>query len=175
MMRVRPLLAVLLALTAGCTIERPTEADYLAVLPKVLAFSEADARANAPGRRAEGPLHVDLKSFVGGARLVTKTDVKPEAVRQALGRPAVISVHADSTLLCDQGDMVGGCWVREYGVYVHLNLMRWAPGELTAFVASTTTDRREFPTRICDRVWKVRYERVGTEWKEMERELRKGC
>lgn len=175
MMRAARALFLPLAVLAACTTERPSAEVYLDVLPRVVEFAENDARREQPGQPATGPLIVDLPSFAFGGRTVTGANVDTARLRAAIGKPFVDIpfAQADSALLCDQGGTVGGCWVRQYGVYLHLNQARAAGGRMTVLLTSTSTNRSEFPTRICDRVWRLVFLRRDGQWEMAERDLRR--
>lgn len=176
----RAALLLSLAALAACT-ERPAPEAYLDVLPRAVEFAEADARRTQPGQPAQGPLIVDLASFAYGARTVTATQVDTARLRAAVGRPFmnIPFTQADSAMLCDEGGGsglgggTGGCWVRQYGVYLHLNQARAAGDRMTLLVTSTSTNRSVFPTHICDRVWRLVFLRSDGEWELAERDLRR--
>lgn len=171
MNRLSAALAAACLLAAGCTTPRPTVRDYLSIVPDVVRHMEADARRNAPSRPVEGPLLLDVESFRGGGYWVTRQTVSGDSVQRvvpvrftpAAGREAV---------LCEEGDM-GGCWVREYGVFLRMNLMKHTADEMLAIATTYTTDRRAFPPQVCERVWRIRYGRDGGGWKVLSRELRR--
>jgi hypothetical protein len=164
-----------LALLAACDPPRPSEQDYLAVLHGLVPQMEADGRQHAAGPAVDGPLMVDVKSFVGGARRVTLRPVEAGRVQQALGGGFVAAVP-DSTVLCDRSQMGSGCWVKAYGVFVHLRLMEAVSKDwMQAHVSVTTTDRRGYPTSFCERIWKIDFERAGAGWIQKRKELIKGC
>jgi hypothetical protein len=169
------LAAVLAASVAACAPPRPSEQDYLSVISRVMNVAAADGRAHSVGQKAEGPLLVDVKSFAVGGRLVTLHPVEKQRVRQAL--PGTYETATpDSALFCDQSDLGSGCWVKGYGVFVHLKLMAANSADrMQAHVSVTTTDRRAYPTNYCERIWKVDFARAGTAWSELGHELIKDC
>lgn len=171
----RALLCLPLALLAGCAAELPSAESYLEVLPQLVEFAEADARQTQPGQPATGPLFVDLPSIGYGARTVTGGSIDTVRLRSAIGRPFenYPAARADSVLLCDDTGTIGGCWVRQYGVYLKLTEARAAGDRMTVLVMSTTTNRAEFPTRICDRTWRVVVERRDGAWALGDRQLRR--
>lgn len=160
-------------LLAACSGERPTEAEFFDISRQVLRFAEQDARQNQPGRPAEGPLYVNLNSFRNAAHRVTGATVSEDSMSRVLGEPT----HAvlEQVLLCDAESGFGGCWVRKFGVWVNLNLVRHAGDELTAHVRTTSTDRRRLPSDFCDRVWTLEFRREGGQWRMAERRLRRDC
>ena len=168
--------AALAALALGaCAAPRPSQQDYLSVLPGIVPFMEADGRENAMGEKVDGPLLVDVKSFAVGGRLATLQPIDSALVHRALGGP-FISAVPDSTVLCDRSQMGSGCWVKQYGVFVHLKLMQAVSKDwMQAHVSVTTTDRRAYPTNFCERIWKMDFERAGTGWRQTKRQLIKGC
>lgn len=168
----RILLAAALLL-AACSGEQPTEAEFFDISRQILRFAEQDARQNQPGRPAEGPLYVNLNSFRTAATKVTGAAVPEDSMSRVLGEPT----HAvlEQVLLCDAESGFGGCWVRKFGVWVNLNLVRQAGDELTAHVRSTSTDRRSLPSDFCDRVWTLEFRREGGQWRMAERRLRRDC
>lgn len=174
MKRAARVLFLLLAVIAACSPERPAPEVYLDALPRVIEFAEADARRNQPGQPAQGPLIVDLPSFAYGARTVTGVEVDTARLRAAVGQPFlnIPFAQADSAMLCDEGGGIGGCWVRQYGVYLHLNQARAAGDRMTVLLTSTTTNRSLFPTHICDRVWRLIFLRRDGQWEMAERDLR---
>ena len=171
----RALLFLSVVLLAGCAPELPSAESYLEVLPQVVEFAEADARRAQPGQPATGPLYVDLPSIGYGARTVTGASVDTVRLRAAIGRPFLDypAPRADSVLLCDDTGTIGGCWVRQYGVYLKLTEARAAGDRMTVLVMSTTTNRAEFPTRICDRTWRMVVERREGAWSLGDRQLRR--
>lgn len=170
MKRAAVLALLLAAPVAGC-VESPSAEGFLAVVPRIVDVVEQDARANAPGGAATGPLLMDLRSFVANGSQLVGEDLTSEQVTAAVGRPFEAVVEADSALLCDSPDATD-CWVRRHGVYVHLNVVRGTEGQITALARGTVTDRSSFPTHICDRVWRMVFVREGAGWTLAERELR---
>jgi len=167
--------AAALALLGACAAPRPTPQDYLAVLPGIVPQMEKDGRDNAQGPPVDGPLLVDVKSFAVGARLATLDTIGRDRVARALGGPFIAAVP-DSTVLCDRSQMGSGCWVKQYGVFVHLKLMQAVSKDwMQAHVSVTTTDRRAYPTNFCERIWKLDFERAGTGWRQTKKELVKSC
>jgi hypothetical protein len=82
----------------------------------------------------------------------------------------------EDVLLCDEeGTGGGGCWVREYGVFVTVNAVRRSEGRMTALVRSISTDRRVRPTFLCDRYWRLRFVRRNGEWRLEEQTLNRSC
>lgn len=160
-------------LLAGCVGEPVPFPEFAGIARQVLAFAENDARQNQPGRVADGPLYVNVLSFRTAANKVTGEVISEDSMSRALGEPT----HAllEQALLCDTEQGFGGCWVRKYGVWVNLNLVRRAGDELTAHVRSTSTDRRFRPSDFCDRVWTLNFRRQGGEWRLAERRLRRDC
>lgn len=174
MKRIALFAATLLPLMlAGCTGPRPTMPEYLGVARQILQFAEQDARQNQPGRVADGPLYVNLISFQNAAEHVTGDTLSQDSMSRALGEPT----HAilEQALLCDTESGFGGCWVRKYGVWVNLNIVRRSGGDLRAHVRSTSTDRRRRPTDFCDRVWMLDFRKEGGEWRMADRTLRRDC
>jgi hypothetical protein len=165
------LAAALLAL-AGCSGEPVSVPDFMDISRQVLRFAEADARQNQPGREADGPLYVNVNSFRTAAAKATGQDVPFDSVSRALGEPT--QAVLEQALLCDTVGF-GGCWVRKYGIWVNLNLVRHAGDELTAYVRSTSTHRAQRPTDFCDRVWTLDFRREGGRWRLAERELQRDC
>ncbi|HEU0012156.1 MAG TPA: hypothetical protein VFQ45_00650 [Longimicrobium sp.] len=172
MKRAAPALAALLL--AACSSTRPTREDYFEVMRQMVRFVEDDARRNAPGRVADGPLQVDLRSFRGGGFAVTRESFTDDDIAAALGRP-IVRAEMEDVMLCDTVSSVGGCWVRQFGVFVHLNVARTTTDQVTALVRTTTTDRRTHPSDWCDRVWWLRYRKQGGAWSLAERDLRESC
>ena len=160
-------------LVSGCGGDRVTVPEFVGIARQVLAFAENDARQNQPGRVADGPLYVNVLSFRTAANKITGETLSEDSVSRALGEPT----HAllEQALLCDTEQGFGGCWVRKYGVWVNLNLVRRAGNELTAHVRSTSTDRSVHPTDFCDRVWTLDFRREAGQWRLAERRLRRDC
>ena len=165
--------ALLLPLLAGCSGDPVPMSEFVPVARQVLAFAEIVARQNQPGRGADGPLYVHVLSFRNAANKVTGATLSEDSMSRALGEPT----HAvlEQALLCDTEQGFGGCWVRKYGVWVNLNLVRHAGDELTAHVRSTSTNRSLRPTDFCDRVWTLDFRREGGQWRLAERRLRRDC
>jgi hypothetical protein len=167
--------AALAAALLACAPPRPSEQDYLSVISRVMAIAVQDGQTHVSGEKADGPLMVDVKSFAVGGRLVTLHPVDRARVQRALpGR--YVTATPDSALFCDQSELGSGCWVRGYGVFVHLKLMAAnSPNRMQAHVSVTTTDRRAYPTNYCERIWKVDFARAGAAWNETGHELIKDC
>ena len=171
-----PLAACALLALAACQPERHTPRDFYAILPQLVRFVETDARQEAEGRPAEGPLYIHTNSFAGGGWQLTRQRLNPDTVFAAIGRADAQSAVPREALILEDSAGFGGRWVRGYGVLLHMNLMKWDAEEMTATVTSYTTDRRRFPTDICRRVWRVSFREAGEgRWELGERELRKAC
>lgn len=184
----RSALLLLATLLPACAPERPSVQDYYAILPDLVRFTEADARAAAQGQPSAGPLWVDSASFAGGGFTITRQPLNRDSVVAAMQNPDARAVsHQQVIMLRDTGDVTadgggdmlgvdGGRWVREYGVLLRMNLTKWEPGEIVATVTSYTTDRRNWPTNICRRVLRVTYAKQddGT-WRRTGSEVRKQC
>ena len=174
MKRTIPLLPLALAALAACGGGRPSKADYLALAPLIVQFMEADARANMLGQASNGPLWVDGKGFAALGGEVTGDTVSRESVLAAIGRGN--DAEPRQVLLADEESGFGGRWVREYGIYVSPNVGRATADQVTAFVGNYVTDRRAFPTDICDRVWRLRFRKgADGKWALTDRELRRDC
>jgi hypothetical protein len=171
----RTVLAAVLPLLflAGCSGERPTEAEFFGIARQVLQFAERDARQNQPGRVADGPLYVNLNSFRTAATKVLDRELPKDSISLALGEPT--DALLEQALLCDTEQGFGGCWVRKYGVWVNLNLVRQSSDGLTAFVRSTTTNRAQRPTDFCDRVWELEFRKQDGQWRMAQQRLERDC
>lgn len=166
-------LPLLLSL-AACGGDRPTMPEFIGVAREVLRFAEADARQNQPGRVADGPLYVNLQSFRTAAIKMTGQEISEDSISRALGEPT--QAVLEQALLCDTMSSFGGCWVRKYGVWINLNLVRQAGGEMTAHVRSTTTNRSTRPTDFCDRVWTLDFQKQEAGgWRLAKQRLRRDC
>ncbi|MDB4951235.1 MAG: hypothetical protein JWM27_3884 [Gemmatimonadetes bacterium] len=171
--RLAPLALVLLA---ACAPPRPSEQDYLSVIPSVYRLAVADGQQHSMGEKADGPLLADVKSFAVNGRLVTLHPVDTAVVRRALGGPPFEVATPEQALLCDRSSMGSGCWVRQYGIFVHLKLMQAiSTDRMQAHISITTTDRRTYPTSQCERIWKQDFTRGSTGWTETGRSLVKDC
>lgn len=173
MKRAAAVLSLLLPLLAACDSRRPTQEEYLATVPRIIAFLEEDARKNAPGQPAEGPLFLDARSFTANGSRMVQAPIDTAAFRAAVRKPFETVVAEDSVLLLDETETAGGTWVKQYGVYLHLNQVRSAGDRMTALGRSTITDRSAFPTRICDRIWQMIFRREGGAWALAETNLRR--
>jgi hypothetical protein len=169
----RILFAAALLLLAGCSGDQLTQAEFFDVSRQILRFAEQDARQNQPGRPADGPLYVNLHSFRVAAYKVTGDSVPEDSMSRVLGEPT--QAVQEQVLLCDSESGIGGCWVRKFGIWVNLNLVRQAGDELTAHVRSTSTDRRRLPSDHCNRVWTLDFRKEGTQWRMVQRRLRRDC
>lgn len=169
----RIILAAGLLLLAACGGPEPTQAEFFDVARQVLRFAEQDARQNQPGGVADGPLYVNLNSFRIAAHKVTGDSVSEDSMSRVLGEPT--QAVQEQVLLCDSESGFGGCWVRKFGIWVNLNLVRQSGDELTAHVRSASTDRRRLPSDHCNRVWTLEFRREGTQWRMTERRLRRDC
>jgi hypothetical protein len=143
----RILFAAALPVLAACSGDRPTEAEFFDISRQILQFAEQDARQNQPGRVADGPLYVNLNSFRHAAARVTGQTISEDSISLALGEPT--QALGEQVLLCDTVGF-GGCWVRKYGVWINLNMVRHSGDEMTTYVRSSSTDRRRRPTDRCD-------------------------
>jgi hypothetical protein len=165
--------AVLPLLLSACGGPRPTLPEFLDVSRQILAFAEQDARQNQPGRPSDGPLYVNLNSFRHAATRVTGETISEDSISRALGEPT----HAlqEQVMLCDTVGF-GGCWLRKYGVWINLNMMRHAGGEMTAYVRTTSTDRRSRPSAWCDRIWVMDFQKQENgQWRLARRRLSRDC
>ena len=170
----RTVFAAGLLLLAACGGSDPTVAEFFDVARQVLRFAEQDARQNQPGRPSDGPLYVNLNSFRHAAGRVTGETLSEDSISRALGEPT--QALQEQVLLCDTASGFGGCWVRKYGVWVNLNLMRHAGDEMTAYVRSSSTDRRAIPSSWCDRVWELDFRRQESgAWRLSSQRLRRDC
>jgi hypothetical protein len=160
-------------LIGGCAGEPIPMSEFVPIAREVLAFAEKDARENQPGRVADGPLYVNVKSFQTAATKVTGEEISEDSMSRVLGEPT--QAILEQALLCDTTSQFSGCWVRKYGVWINLNLVRRSGDELTAHVRSTTTNRAQRPSDFCDRVWTLDFRREGGQWRMGERELRRDC
>ena len=168
--------ALLVLAAAACQPERHTAADYYAVLPQLVAVAERDAREHALGQPSAGPVFVDIDSFRGGGWQVTREYLDRDSLFAALGLPAARRATPQEALILEDTVGMGGRWVREYGVLLRLNLMKWEPDEMTATIANYTTDRREWPTDICERVLRVSFRQTGEDrWAHSGTEVRYEC
>ncbi|HLL83119.1 MAG TPA: hypothetical protein VK420_10730 [Longimicrobium sp.] len=173
MKRAASVLALLLL--TSCTGPRPTQEDYITVVRQVIAFIQEDSRTHMLGRPSDGPNWVDVKGFATRARQVTGDSIPVARLMEILGKPRIADPR--QVLLIDDEEQggLGGTWVREYGNYVSPNVVRYAGNQITMIVVGYTTDRRTFPTVICDRSWRVRYRKEGGQWRRTEQELLKNC
>jgi hypothetical protein len=170
----RTLAAALLPLAlAGCIRERPTPPQFMEISREILSFAEEDARRTQPGRANDGPLYVSVRSFHAAAEKATGATIPQERLAEALGEP--IEAELEQILLCDTTGTLDGCWVRQYGVFVNLNLVRLAGSELSAWVRTSSTDRRVHPTDFCHRVWRLDFRKAGEAWSLAERSLLRDC
>ena len=184
------LVALLAAAAAGCGGESYSHADYWAIVPDLVRFADADARTNAGGKRPEGPLLIDVKSFAGGAWQLTGTTVPRDSVMPhvAAAVPGAegVAQPQDAFMIQDTGTveatreaaagLYGGRWVKGYGVLLHLNLVKADASEIAVTVTSYATDRRNWPTGICRRIQRVTYRKAQNgAWQRTGAQLRKGC
>lgn len=160
-------------LMAGCSGEPVPMSEFIPIARQVLRFAEQDARQNQPGRVADGPLYVNVISFQNAATKVTGEEISQDSMSRALGEPT--QAILEQALLCDTASGFGGCWVRKYGVWINLNLVRRSGDEMTAHVRSTTTHRAQRPTDFCDRVWTIDFRRENGAWRMADRNLRRDC
>lgn len=175
-MRRSLLWATAAVLLSACSAGRPTPEDYLQVVRQVVQVMDEDARAHPLGRPPRGPLWVDARGFAGRGLEVTGEPVTKERILAALGRGAREAEPRQVLLAATDEDVLGGTWVREYGVHVSPNAARGTRDQITMLVANYRTDRRAMPTEICDRVWRLRFRRQpdGT-WRLTERALTRQC
>ncbi|HEX2203728.1 MAG TPA: hypothetical protein VHG91_10535 [Longimicrobium sp.] len=176
MKRLRIVLVAALALSGACSSERPTVQDYYALLPDLVRALEEDGRRNAQGQPSAGPLWVDAASFTGGAWQLTRERVPTDSIVAAMRRPDARPATPKEALITEDTSGVGGRWVREYGVLARVNLVKWEPGEVAVTAANYTTDRRPWPTDICERVLRITYRNTGEgRWERAGTEVRYEC
>lgn len=164
-----------LPLLAACTGPRPSHDEYVAVVRQVVSFIQEDTRKHQLGRPSDGPRWVDVKGFAKRAAQATGDTIPVARMMQLLGRPRI--ADPNQVLLVDSEDQggLGGTWVREYGTYVSPNVVRAKSDQITMIVVGYVTDRRAFPTIICDRVWRLRYRKEGGAWRLSEQQLMREC
>lgn len=162
-----------LLLLAGCSGPRLSVSDFFEISRQVLQFAEEDARRNQPGRVADGPLYVNVHSFRSAGHRATGHEISEDSMSRALGEP--VQALPEQVLLCDTASGFGGCWVRKYGVWVNLNLLRHSGDEVNAFVRTSSTDRRTLPTLWCDRVWRVEFRKTGNAWRRTGQRMTRNC
>jgi hypothetical protein len=168
-----PALLFFAAASAACGPPRHSADDYLQVASQIVAFAEEDARENAPGARPGGPLLLDLRTLVHYSGAITGETLPPDTVARALDRE-FRSAGIEEVLLCDE-EGPGGCWVREYGVYLQVNNVRGSGDRMRALVRTITTDRRMFPTNFCNRYWQLDFQRVDGDWRIADANLNRSC
>lgn len=163
MTRSRPILALALLLFAACETRRPTPREYLQIVPQIVRFMERDARENAYGRGARGPLIVNVESFQGNGLRATRQQIPAARIEQAIGQPFQ-NLPDSAAILCQESDVAPGCWIREYGILLRLNLIRQSPDRIRAFATSTVTDQRYIPAVLCDRRWELVFGKQDGAW-----------
>jgi hypothetical protein len=166
--------ALLPLLLASCVRERPTVPQFMEVSREVLAFAAGDARESQPGRANDGPLYVNIRSFQAAAERATGESVSYDSMEAVLGEEP-IQAELDQILLCDTTGTLAGCWVRQYGIFVNLNMVQLAGSEMSLYVRTSSTDRRRHPTDFCHRVWRLDYRKEGEAWRLAERSLLRSC
>lgn len=163
-------------LLSACTAGRPTPEDYLAVVRQAVPLMEEDARSQGLGRPPRGPLWVDVRGFAGRGLEATGERIPKERVLAALGRGVREAEPKQVLLAPTDDDVLGGTWVREYGVHVSPNAVRGTREGITMLVANYSTDRRTLPTSICERVWRLAFRRQPDgQWVLRERSLTRPC
>jgi hypothetical protein len=173
MMPRTPSVLLIAPLLASCGGERPTADEFMPVAREVLEFAEADARRNQPGRASDGPLYVSVRSFQQAAERATRTSIPLDSMERVLGDP--VPAELEQILLCDTIGNFGGCWVRQFGVFVNLNMVQVAGNEMSLFVRTSATDRSVRPTDFCHRVWRVDYRKEDAGWRLAERRVLRDC
>ena len=170
----RFLLPLFLLVSAACESPRPSRAEYLQIVPQIAEFMERDARDNAYGQSARGPLIVNVESFRGNGLRATRQEFSTAEIERAIGRP-LRNLPDTAAILCEESQVSPGCWIREYGVLLRLNLIRQAPDRIRAFATSTVTDQRFIPAVICDRRWELLFEKRAGQWVLTGKNLLQGC
>lgn len=146
--------ALLAALAACDAPGRPPPEIWTQIVPQIVNFAERDARANAYGGAARGPLIVNVESFRGNGYRLTHHRFAPGEIERAIGRP-VLNLEDTAAVVCEQTEPAPGCWIKDYGVLLRLNIVHHAPERIRAFVTSTVTDQRYIPPVLCDRGWEL--------------------
>ncbi len=175
----RPVSSLLLAFSlAGCTSERPTEAEYLGVVSQAVRASVEDARAHAPPGSGTGPLMVNVRSFAGGAIRATGEAIPPERVGQSLRAgfdQPFRDMPTDSSFACMELEIGTTCWVPNNGIFVHLNVASRAPGQMTLHVMSRVTASHYIPPVICDRILRMEFVKREQKWALQKQEPTRTC
>lgn len=161
-------------LLSACGEERATPAEYLQIVPQIVGFMDQDARENAYGEGARGPLIVNVPSFQSGAYRATGAQLSEQQIERAIGRE-LVNLPDTAAILCEDNDVAPGCWVREYGVLLRMRVVRTSPGRIRAFVNSTVSDQRFIPSVICDRTWELVFRKEGERWVPADRTLTHAC
>jgi len=154
---------LLLAAAAGCGSQQPSEADYLDIVRQTVRFAEDEARRTAPSGSATGPLLLDVRSFRGGSLRATGNVVEVERIAEAIDRPFTATVP-DSSFNCLDMELGASCWVPHNGVFVHLNLASRGADRITMHYTSTVTASDYVPPVLCDRVFRLEFERGEQGW-----------
>lgn len=163
-------------LLSACTAGRPTPEDYLEVVRQTVRVMEQDARTQGLGRPPVGPLWVDVRGFSGRSMEVTGVRIPKEQVLAALGQGVREAEPRQVLLASTDDDVLGGTWVREYGVHVSPNAARGTRTTITMLVGSYSTDRRALPTSICERLWRLGFQKGDDgRWTLAERTLTRPC
>lgn len=166
---------LLLALLAGCERRQTTTpAEFLRIVPQVVAAAETDARAAAPEGSARGELLVDPNSFRYWALRELNEKLDSGAVLQAVGRP-FRPTTLDSAVECANLQLGPSCAVTGDGVFVRMHMLRIRPHEIRAYSTSVVTHNNFIPPAVCERRLELVFTQQAGQWKLAQRNPKREC
>lgn len=165
----------LLLFVVAC--ERPTrttEAEFLQLIPQIVAFAEDDARQAAPEGSARGPLFVDPRSFRYWANRQLNLNLDSAGIVAAINRPFRPATD-ENAVQCANFQLGPTCSVIEDGVFVRLSLLLTEPHTLLAYTTSIVTHQNYIPSAVCERRFELVFTRQESGWRLTGRNPKREC
>jgi hypothetical protein len=165
----------LLVLLASC--ERPlrtSDAEFLQLVPQIVAFAEEDARQAAPEGSARGPLFVDPRSFRYWANRQLNLNLDSARIVGAINRPFRPSTE-ENAVQCANFQLGPTCSVIEDGVFVRLSLLLTEQHRMLVYTTSLVTHQNYIPSAVCERRFELVFTRQNGPWQLAERNPKREC
>jgi len=165
----------MLLFLAGC--ERPTrtsEAEFMQIIPQIVAFAEDDARQAAPEGSARGPLFVDPRSFRYWGNRQLNLSLDSAAIMAAINRPVQPSSE-ENVVQCAIFQLGPTCSITQDGVFIRLSLLLTEPHTLLAYTTSLVTHQNYIPSAVCERRHELVFTRQEAGWQLTGRNPKREC